>query len=80
MIINDYSRLDVVVYASYLDIPIPTREREELETQTDIFMHSVLSNFLPLIGELSLAPIIHMVAILRRTNVAFVARSQVKNL
>jgi DNA topoisomerase 2-associated protein PAT1 len=78
MIINNYSQLDVVVYASILDNPVASPDREELERQTEVFMHSVLSNFLPLIGELSLAPVIHIITLLlRRANFVFVARSQV---
>lgn len=55
-----------------------TSAREEVEKQTDAFMNLVLSNFIPLINDLNLAPINHVVSLLiqRPASLPFVAKSQ----
>ena len=78
LVVNSFSRFDVVANAAILDDPMATPNRGEVERQTDVFLNGVLASFFPLIQNLSFVPIIHIVTLLCKSpNLPQIAKSQV---
>ncbi|KZT43122.1 hypothetical protein SISSUDRAFT_1040559 [Sistotremastrum suecicum HHB10207 ss-3] len=76
-IVANFSQLDVVIDAHYLDTPQDSPERKEVERQTQLFITHVFQSYLPLLQDLTLQPIHEMtILLLERGNLVLLAKSR----
>lgn len=77
-LVATFSQLDVVKLAPYLDSLEDTPVRDEAESQTQVFLGSVLQSILPLVAKASLRLITGLLSLLvDRSNIVEVAKSSV---
>jgi DNA topoisomerase 2-associated protein PAT1 len=80
-IIKNISQLDVIANAYLLDVKEETLQQKELELQTQSFINNVFNGFLPLLMELTFAPINHILSLLlERADVVQLVLSRVGTL
>lgn len=78
-LVATFSQLDVVKLAPYLDSLEDTPARAEVESQTQVFLGSVLQSILPLIAKASLRLVTGLLSLLiDRSNLLQVAQSRVR--
>jgi Topoisomerase II-associated protein PAT1. len=78
LLVACFSRLDVVVRAPLLDSLEETRERSDVERQTQAFLGSVLQSILPVVAKAGLRLISGLLGLLLdRSNIVAVTQTRV---
>jgi len=77
LLVACFSQLDVVVHASLLEGSNESRERSDVERQTQAFLGSVLQSILPIVAKASLRLVTGLLGLLLdRTNIAVIAQTR----
>ena len=80
LIIACFWQLDVVAQSDRLDTLEETRELQDLETQTQAFLSSVVQSILPVIAKAQMRLVNGLFGILLESNVVGIARTRVHSV
>ena len=78
LLVACFSQLDVIIHSSLLDNPTESRDRLDMEKQTQVFLSSVVESILPVVAKTELRLISGWLGLLfERSDIVAVSQTSV---